>query len=73
MLFRSPYYEALRCASELTNVVSYRLARARGEQHDAPRPTWDSIADRMVDYFRDRTGVTLRLPPPVGRDRARGR
>lgn len=67
------YYEALRCASELTMVVSYRLARARGEQHDAPRPTWDSIADRMIDYFRERTGVTLRLPPPVGRDRARGR
>jgi hypothetical protein len=57
------YYEALRCASELTNVVSYRLARARGEDYDAPRPTWDSITDTMIDYFRARTGVTLTLPP----------
>jgi aminoglycoside phosphotransferase (APT) family kinase protein len=67
------YYEALRCAGELTNVVSYRLAQARGEELDAPRPTWDAVADRMVDYFRARTGATLRLPPPVGRDPARAR
>jgi aminoglycoside phosphotransferase (APT) family kinase protein len=67
------YYEALRCASELANVIVYRLARARGEQHDAPRPTWDSIGERMVEYFRARTGVTLRLPPPVGREPVRGR
>ena len=67
------YYEALRCAGELSNVIAYRLARARGEEHDAPRPTWDAIGDQMVDYFRARTGVTLRLPPAVGPDAARGR
>jgi len=67
------YYEALRCASELTNVVSFRRARARGEQHDAPRPTWDAVVPEMIEYFRARTGVTLGIPPPVGRDRARGR
>lgn len=66
-LTNQPYYEALRCASELTNVVSYRLARARGQLHDAPRPTWDSVAAQMVEYFRVRTGETLELPPPVGR------
>ncbi len=63
------YYEALRCAGELTNVISYRLALLNDEPHDAPRPTWDSVAPQMVEYFRVRTGVTLRLPPPVGRDR----
>ena len=67
------YYEALRCASELTNVVSYRLARASGAQHDAPRPTWDAVAPEMVEFFRVRSGVTLTLPPPMGRDGARGR
>ena len=67
------YYEALRCASELTNVVAFRRAHAAGEHRDAPRPTWDSVSGQMVDYFRERTGVTLRLPPPVGRDGARGR
>jgi aminoglycoside phosphotransferase (APT) family kinase protein len=67
------YYEALRCASELTNVIAYRLATARGVRRDAPRPTWDAVSDQMVAYFRERTGVTLRLPPPVGRDRSRGR
>jgi len=67
------YYEALRCASELTNVVAFRQAHAAGEHHDAPRPTWDAVSDQMVEYFRERTGETLRLPPPVGRDRARGR
>jgi aminoglycoside phosphotransferase (APT) family kinase protein len=67
------YYEALRCAGELTNVIGYRLAQTRGEHQDAPRPTWDTIADRMVEYFLVRTGVTLRLPPAVGRDSARGR
>jgi hypothetical protein len=34
---------------------------------------WDFIGDRMVEYFRARTGMTLRLPPPVGRAAARGR
>jgi aminoglycoside phosphotransferase (APT) family kinase protein len=67
------YYEALRCASELTNVVSYRLARATGAHQDAPPPTWDAVGTRMVEYFRERTGATLVLPPPAGRDRARGR
>lgn len=69
-LTNQPYYEALRCASELTNVVSYRIATARGEVYDAPRPTWDSVADRMITYFRDRTGVTLELPAPVGKSSA---
>jgi aminoglycoside phosphotransferase (APT) family kinase protein len=63
-LTNQPYYEALRCASELTNVVSYRIATAKGEVYSAPRPTWDSVADRMIEYFRDRTGVTLALPAP---------
>jgi aminoglycoside phosphotransferase (APT) family kinase protein len=67
------YYEALRCATELTNVVSHRSALAEGRPRDAPRPTWDAVSDQMVEYFRERTGVTLRLPPPEGRDRARGR
>jgi aminoglycoside phosphotransferase (APT) family kinase protein len=68
-LTNQPYYEALRCASELTNVVSYRIAIANGEMYPAPRPTWDSIGDQMITYFRARTGVTLRLPPPVGKQR----
>jgi aminoglycoside phosphotransferase (APT) family kinase protein len=64
------YYEALRCASELTNVVAYRLARARGWQYGAPRPTWDAVVPEMVEYFRARTSVTLEIPPamaPSGR------
>jgi aminoglycoside phosphotransferase (APT) family kinase protein len=64
-LSHQPYYEALRCAAELTGVTAYRLAEAKREPHDVPRFTWVSIADRMVDYFRARTGVTLRLPPVV--------
>jgi aminoglycoside phosphotransferase (APT) family kinase protein len=71
-LSNQQYYEALRCASELTGVILYRLARASGERHDAPRPTWDAVAPEMVEYFRARTGVTLTLPPPVRRDGARG-
>jgi aminoglycoside phosphotransferase (APT) family kinase protein len=67
------YYEALRCASELTNVVAFRQAHATGEHRDTPRPTWDAVSGQMVDYFRERTGVMLRLPPPVGRESARGR
>ena len=59
------YYEALRCATELTNVVAYRRAHARGEEYGAPRPTWDAIGDRMVAFFRERTGVTIALPPRV--------
>jgi aminoglycoside phosphotransferase (APT) family kinase protein len=60
-LSNQPYYEALRCAVELGGVVRYRVAAA-GD--GVARPTWDSVVDRMVDYFRARTGVTLRLPPP---------
>jgi aminoglycoside phosphotransferase (APT) family kinase protein len=66
-LSHQPYYEALRCASELSWVAAYRLAEQRGEPHDTPRLTWDTIADRMIDYFRARTGVTLSLPPAVSR------
>lgn len=69
-LSAQPYYEALRCANELAGVAAYRLAEAKGELHDVPRFTWASIADQMVDYFRDRTGVTLELPPVVGRTRS---
>jgi aminoglycoside phosphotransferase (APT) family kinase protein len=71
-LTNQPYYEALRCASELTNVIAYRLA-ADGVRHDAPRPTWDSVVPQMIEYFRVRTGVSLVLPAPTGRDGARGR
>jgi hypothetical protein len=38
---------------------------ARGLTYDSPRPTWDGIADQMVSYFEERTGVRLVLPPPV--------
>jgi aminoglycoside phosphotransferase (APT) family kinase protein len=72
-LTNQPYYEALRCANELTNVISYRRAETQGVRHDAPRPTWDSVVPQMIEYFRLRTGVTLWIPPPAGRDRARGR
>jgi hypothetical protein len=51
----------------LTNVVSYRIAHATGRAHDAPRPTWDSVSGQMIEYFRERTGVTLELPPAVAR------
>jgi aminoglycoside phosphotransferase (APT) family kinase protein len=60
-----PYYEALRCLLELNGVVSYRTTVARGLTYDSPRPTWDGIADQMVSYFEERTGVRLVLPPPV--------
>jgi hypothetical protein len=58
-----PYFEALRCASELSGVAAYRLAEAKGDPHDVPRFTWVSIPDQMVEYFRERTGITLELPP----------
>jgi aminoglycoside phosphotransferase (APT) family kinase protein len=64
-LAAQPWYEALRCASELTNVVAYRQAVRSGRPTVAPRPTWDRATDRMVAYFAARTGVTLALPPPV--------
>jgi aminoglycoside phosphotransferase (APT) family kinase protein len=64
-LSNQPYYEALRCVSELTNVVTYRQAQVSGGHLDAPRPTWDSITDAMIDYFRKRTGVTPTLPSPA--------
>ena len=60
-----PYYEALRCLLELSGVVSYRTTVAQGLSYDGPRPTWDGIADQMVTYFEQRTGVRLVLPPPV--------
>jgi aminoglycoside phosphotransferase (APT) family kinase protein len=66
-LSAQPYYEALRCAAELAGVVAYRLAEAKGKPHDFPRFTWDSISDQMVDYFRERTGVTLEVPPVAAR------
>jgi aminoglycoside phosphotransferase (APT) family kinase protein len=62
-LSAQPYYEALRCAIELSGVAAYRLAEAKGEPHDFPRFAWVAIADQMVEYFRARTGVTLELPP----------
>ena len=61
-----PYYEALRCLLELKSVVRYRTAVAQGLTYDSPRPTWDGIADQMVRYFEQRTGVRLVLPPPTG-------
>jgi aminoglycoside phosphotransferase (APT) family kinase protein len=60
-----PYYEALRCLLELNGVVRYRETAARGLTYDSPRPTWDAIADEMVTYFEQRTGVRLVLPLPV--------
>ena len=58
-LTNQPYYEALRCAFELGNAAGYRLAPRE------LRPTWDSVADVIVRYFRERTGVTITMPPPV--------
>jgi aminoglycoside phosphotransferase (APT) family kinase protein len=60
-----PYYEALRCLLELDGVVSYRTTMARGLTYDSPRPAWDGMADQMVTYFEQRTGVRLVLPPPI--------
>lgn len=59
------YYEALRCLLELNGVVAYRTTVAQGLTYDSPRPTWDGIADQMVTYFEQRTGLRLALPPPV--------
>jgi aminoglycoside phosphotransferase (APT) family kinase protein len=64
-LSSAPYYEALRCLLELSGVVAYRETTARGLTYDSPRPTWDAIADQMVDYFDTRTGVRLTLPAAV--------
>jgi aminoglycoside phosphotransferase (APT) family kinase protein len=60
-----PYYEALRCAIELTGVIAYRGAALAGTPYDSARPSWDVVADDMVAYFLDHTGVELELPPPV--------
>jgi aminoglycoside phosphotransferase (APT) family kinase protein len=60
-----PYYEALRCLTELIGVVRYRTTIAGGRAYDSPRPTWDMIADQMLDYFERRTDVRLQLPPPA--------
>jgi aminoglycoside phosphotransferase (APT) family kinase protein len=59
-----PYYEALRCAAELSGVAAYRLAGSTPTSHDQPPPNWATITDTMVKYFRHRTGVELRLPTP---------
>jgi len=59
------YYEALRCALELSATVTYRLAASSGAARDRPPPTWDSITDTMVEYFRRRTGVVLKVPARV--------
>jgi aminoglycoside phosphotransferase (APT) family kinase protein len=53
------YYEALRCAVEVGNAAGYRIAPRE------LRPTWDSVADVMVRYFRERTGVTITMPAPA--------
>jgi aminoglycoside phosphotransferase (APT) family kinase protein len=55
------YYEALRCLLELNGVVGFRTATAQGVTY-GPRPAWDHIADQMVTYFEQRTGVHLVLP-----------
>jgi aminoglycoside phosphotransferase (APT) family kinase protein len=59
------YYEALRTAMEVGNAALWRLAVADGRRDVLLRPTWDSIAGVMVDFFRDRTGVEIVLPPAV--------
>ena len=56
------YFEALRCLVELSNVAAYRLSESSASSPDRPQPTWDRIADSMVQYFERRTGVRLRLP-----------
>jgi aminoglycoside phosphotransferase (APT) family kinase protein len=63
-----PYYEALRCAIEFAEVIAYRRAISEGDPGDRRRPTWDSIPDQMIEYFRARTGVSLALLPagPAG-------
>ena len=60
-----PYYEALRCALELVQVIAHRRARAAGVERDSPTPTWDGATDRMIEFFEARTGVRLELPPRV--------
>jgi aminoglycoside phosphotransferase (APT) family kinase protein len=59
-----PYYQALRCLLELNGVVGYRTATAQGLAY-GPRPAWDHIADQMVTYFEQRTGVHLVLPKAI--------
>ena len=66
-LSRQPYYQAMRCATELTGVTRYRtMPKSNG------RPTWDAVADEMVDYFKERTGVELTLPRSADAARPRG-
>ena len=62
-----PYYEALRCALELVDVIEHRRALAEGRTRDAPAPTWDRASDRMIEYFEIRTGVRLELPKRIVR------
>jgi len=64
-LAAQPYYEALRCATELSGVADYRSGEPGTASRDRPAPTWDSVADRMVEYFRLRTGVSIKLPAPA--------
>lgn len=64
-LSAQPYYEALRCAMEVGNAALWRLAVADGRPDELLRPTWDSIAEVMVEYFGARTGIEIVLPPPV--------
>ena len=64
-LSNQPWYEALRCLWELTEVVDYRRADAEGRARDIPRPTWDRASERTVAFFTSRTGVHIPLPAPV--------
>ena len=63
-LTAQPFYEALRCVLELTDVIDYRRARREGRTRERMRPSWDVASDRMVDYIRARTGVTVPVPAP---------
>lgn len=60
-----PYYEALRCATELSLVADWRIAETANDAHDLPRPSWDAIPGSLVEFFRSRTGVTITLPEPA--------
>jgi aminoglycoside phosphotransferase (APT) family kinase protein len=59
------YYQAARTLTEMRGVVKWRHDSANGVTRDRPRPSWDLVGDQIVEYFRDRTGVTLTLPPPA--------
>lgn len=59
------YYQAVRTLTELQGVVKWRHDSRNGVARDRPRPSWDLIGEQVVEYFRDRTGVTVTLPAPV--------